>query len=233
MRERGRYSDGAFGWEVRFARAARTARLDELRQRAGWSATTSSTPPRWRCSPPASACRRGWSSAPGCRPTGWSRARTSSPGSSCASPTGRGELPRSSYMSFRPPKQSDPPNDPVVASEPEPEPEHIPDPQPSPAPDPQPDDDSPDQQQSLERLPVVVAPAAAPRRGRRRPRDQAGAPGPAPPGGSGLAPLCRRLAGAGRPGPRPRVRRALAQVPARPGGRVRRRRGDRTGTRGR
>ena len=76
MKKRGRYSDGAFGWEVRSpAGRAATGSTTSSTART-WSATTSSTPRRWRSSPPGSACPRAWSSARGCRPTASSRATT-------------------------------------------------------------------------------------------------------------------------------------------------------------
>jgi len=54
------------------------------------------------------------------------------------------ELPRSSYMSFRPPKQDDPPNEPVVLPH---EPEPTPEPQPSPSPTPEPEQEPDDSQE--------------------------------------------------------------------------------------
>ena len=58
------------------------------------------------------------------------------------------ELPRASYMSFRAPKEDDPPNDPVVVP-PEPDPTPEPQPSPSPSPEPDPQDDPADEQEQV------------------------------------------------------------------------------------
>ena len=125
MKKRGRYSDGAFGWEVRFARGQSRDRLDDFlngpylvgndEQYAAAMAlvaTRLGVPARVVVGarvPPDGIVK-------GNDVIAWVELRI-------ADGTWR-ELPRATYMSFRAPKEDDPPNEPVVVPpEPEPTPE--------------------------------------------------------------------------------------------------------------
>jgi hypothetical protein len=145
MKKRGRYSDGAFGWEVRFARGQGRDRLDDFlngpylvgndEQYAAAMALVAT-----RIGVPARVVVGARVPSDGVVKgndvTAWVELRM-------ADGTWR-ELPRATYMSFRAPEEDDPPNEPVVVPpEPEPTPEPQPSPQPTQQPDPQdePDDD--------------------------------------------------------------------------------------------
>jgi hypothetical protein len=150
MRQRGRYSDGAFGWEVQFARGQDRLRLDDFMNgprmvgddeqyaaAMALLATRLHVPARVVVGarvPPDGVVK-------GNDVVAWVELRI-------ADGSWR-ELPRSSYMSFRPPRKSDPPNDPVVA-EPQPSPPPQPQPRPSPSvsPQPNPDQDRPHEAKS-------------------------------------------------------------------------------------
>jgi hypothetical protein len=145
MRQRGRYSDGAFGWEVQFARGQDRVRLDDflngphtVGNDEQYAAAMALVATRLRVParvvvgarvPPDGIVK-------GNDVIAWVELRI-------ADGSWR-ELPRASYMSFRQPRQDDPPNKPVVVP---PEPEPTPEPQPSPSPTQQPDpqDDPPDE----------------------------------------------------------------------------------------
>ncbi len=149
MRERGRYSDGAFGWEVRFARGQDLTRLedfmngphmvgDDEQYAAAMAllATRLRVPARVVVGarvPPDGVVK-------GNDVVAWVELRISDG-------TWR-ELPRSAYMSFKAPHRNDPENDPVVVPpEPEPKPSPTPEPSASPSPEPEPGhQDDPDQQ---------------------------------------------------------------------------------------
>ncbi len=155
MKKRGRYSDGAFGWEVQFAKGHDRARLDDFfngprmvgndeQYAAGMAllATRLRVPARVVVGarvPPDGVVK-------GNDVLAWVEVRIKDG-------TWR-ELPRASYMSFRPPKRNDPPNHPVVAPPP------VPDPDPSPQPQPQPEPTPPPQPQpEPEPHPEPAAPA--------------------------------------------------------------------------
>ena len=145
MKQRGRYSDGAFGWEVQFARGQDAARLDDFvngphmvgddEQYAAAMALVAT-----RLGVPARVVVGARVPEDGVVKgndvVAWVELRI-------RDETGESwrELPRSTYMSFRPPRRNDPANEPVVVP-PEPKPTTQP-PQPTPSPQPQPQTDQP------------------------------------------------------------------------------------------
>ncbi|MBF4762030.1 transglutaminase domain-containing protein [Nocardioides islandensis] len=183
MRARGRYSDGAFGWEVQFARGQDEARLDDFMNGPHmvgddeqYAAAMALVATRLRV--PARVVVGARVPADGIVKgndvVAWVELRI-------ADGTWH-ELPRSAYMSFRSPRRNDPENDPVAA-EPDTSPTATSRPSPSPSPSPQPDQDHSDQQDRAEQssgswrwllwLLVPVAVGAVPgykllRRARRR-----------------------------------------------------------------
>jgi hypothetical protein len=150
MRARGRYSDGAFGWEVQFARGQDEARLDDFMNGPHmvgddeqYAAAMALVATRLRV--PARVVVGARVPADGIVKgndvVAWVELRI-------ADGTWR-ELPRSAYMSFRSPRRNDPENDPVSA-EPDTSPTATSRPSPSPSPSPQPDQDHSDQQDRAE-----------------------------------------------------------------------------------
>jgi hypothetical protein len=137
MRERGRYSDGAFGWEVQFARGQDQARLDDFMNGPHmvgndeqYAAAMALVATRLRV--PARVVVGARVPADGIVKgndvVAWVELRIDD-GS-------WRELPRSAYMSFRPPKRNDPSNEPVVVPPDTTPPSSSPTPTPTPSPDP-------------------------------------------------------------------------------------------------
>ena len=152
MKRRGRYSDGAFGWEVRFARGHGKDRLDDflngpylVGNDEQYAAAMALVATRLRVPARVVVGARVPSDGivKGNDVIAWVELRIQD-----ESGGSWRELPRAAYMSFRAPKQDDPPNDPVIVP-PEPEPTPEPQPSPSPSPEPDPQDDPADDQEQV------------------------------------------------------------------------------------
>jgi len=165
MKRRGRYSDGAFGWEVRFRAGQDTERLQEFmngqrmvgndEQYAAAMALLAT-----RIGVPARVVVGAQIPA-----DGQVRGRDVHAWVELRIQDGSWRiLPPDAYTSTRPPTPHDPPIPPVFIPQPEPQPD--PDPTPSPTPDPQPDHEPTDQQAassggSWSWLLVLLLPVAA------------------------------------------------------------------------
>ncbi len=119
MKKRGRYSDGAFGWEVRFAQGQDRLRLDDFLN----GAYTVGNDEQYAAAMALVATRIGVPArvvvgarvpvdgvVKGRDVVAWVELRVVTPDGT----ESWRELPRASYMSFRRPRQNDPPQDPVV-----------------------------------------------------------------------------------------------------------------------